>query len=304
MKKGLFILFIIFQFGICPNAPAAEEIPQTYTAAQQVRDVNVFTEKNKFGLQDTKGNIIAPAKYQKIVMTGRNGWIVQKRNKYGLMNSEGKFLIEPDYRYADRIFGRYIKLGNDHDFGIYNEFGEVILPPEYRSIEMLYGKMFLTYKNFRYGVTDFKGNILIPNICEEIYMPSADIMKIKYLGEWYELNNINTEGISITKITEQGEVQKELNFKNLIADTGAISGYSVLTFSDYLIKVFSSISPAHEETIDDLILSHGVDTVGILKKFSWVPKYPLTFGKNYIENLRNPYNGLLSDTRNKLINKR
>ena len=304
MKKGLFILFVIFQLGIYTQANAADEIPQTYTAAQQVRDVTVFAEKNKFGLKDKNGNIIVPAKYQKIVMTGRNGWIVQKRNKYGLMNSEGKFLIEPEFRYADRIFGRYIKFGNDNDFGIYNEFGDAILPPDYRAIELLYGRMFLTYKNFRYGVTDFKGNILIPNICEEIYMPSTDVMKIKYIGEWYELDNINTEGISIAKITEQGEIQKELNFRNLIVDTGAISGYSVLTFSDYLIKVFSSISPAHEETIDDLILSHGVDTVGILKKFSWVPKYPLTFGKNYLDNLRNPYNGLLSDTRNKLINKR
>ena len=54
------------------------------------------------------------------------------------------YLIKPKYRYADRILGRYIKLGNDYDFGIYNEFGEIIIPPEYSSIGLLYGKMFLT----------------------------------------------------------------------------------------------------------------------------------------------------------------
>jgi hypothetical protein len=91
--------------------------------------------------------------------------------------------------------------------------------------------------------------------------------------------------------------------KDFFVETGAISGYSVLTFSDYLIKIISSISPAHEETIDELILSHGVDTVGILKKFSWIPKYPVTFSKNYYEHLANPFNGPLSDTRNKLKNK-
>ncbi|MBO7672341.1 WG repeat-containing protein [bacterium] len=291
---------------MCENPPAVtnSEIPATYTAAQQVRSVYVFSEKNLFGLKDRNGNIVVPAKYQKMVMTGRNGWIVQKNSKYGLMDSEGNYLIKPKYRYADRIFGRYIKLGNDNDFGIYNEYGEAILPPEYRSIELLYGRMFLTYKNFRYGVTDFKGNILIPNVCEDIYMPSTDTMKIKYLGEIYEINKVDADNISISLLNGKNNDEKELNFKNIISDTGALSGYSVLTFSDYLIKVFSSISPAHEETIDELILSHGVDTVGILKKFSWVPKYPITFGKNYFEHFRNPYNGILSDTRNKLINKR
>jgi hypothetical protein len=92
--------------------------------------------------------------------------------------------------------------------------------------------------------------------------------------------------------------------KDIVADTGNFSGYSVLTFSDYLIKIVSSISPAHEETIDDLILSHGVDTVGILKKFSWIPKYPITFTKKYYARLRNPYSGPLADTRNRMKKKR
>jgi hypothetical protein len=91
---------------------------------------------------------------------------------------------------------------------------------------------------------------------------------------------------------------------DIVADTRVISGYSLLTFSDYTIKVFSSISPAHEETIDDLILSHGVDTVDILKRFSWVPKYPVTFVKKYYVHIRNPFNGPLSDIRYGLKNRR
>ena len=309
MKKLLLLLLflILFQQGAFSEEINNSTTPQTeapvfYTAAQQIRDVHVFCENDLFGLKDNDGNIIAPAEYKKIIMTGRYGWIVQRKNKYGIMNSKGEFLIEPKYRYADRILGRYIKLGNDHDFGIYNEYGESILPPVYSSIDLLYGTMFLTYKNFRYGVSDFKGNVLIPNICDDIYMPANDRMRIKYQGIMYEIRDINPETLAMPDIENvEGDHSK---FKELIADTGTLSGYSVLTFSDYLIKVFSSISPAHEETIDDLILSHGVDTVGILKKFSWVPKYPVTFAKKYYANLRNPYNGPLSDTRNKLKNKR
>ena len=235
-------------------------------------------------------------------MTGQRGWIVQKRSKYGLMDSEGNYLIEPKYRYADRILGRYIKLGNEHDFGIYNEYGESIIPPVYDSVDLLYGKMFLTYKNFRYGVSDFKGNVLIPNICDDIYMPSKNTMKIKYLGEWYELNDVDAEKLAMPELytsnSENGNI-----IKDIFIDTGAISGYSVLTFSDFLIKIISSISPAHEETIDDLILSHGVDTVNILKKSSWIPKYPVTFSKKYFAHLRNPFDGPLADTRNRLKKK-
>lgn len=307
MKKLLLFLFcliILEQGAVCDGANTNPQMqpPVFYTAAQQERDVKVFCENNLFGLKDKEDNIVAPAIYKKIIMTGRNGWIVQRKNKYGLMNSKGEYLIPPKYRYADRILGRYIKLGNDNDFGIYNEYGEAIIPPEYSSIELLYGTMFLTYKNFRYGITDFKGNVLIPNICDDIYMPAVDTIRIKYQGVIYELSNLKNNTIAMPDI-ENGEYE-DSKIKEFLAETGAISGYSVLTFSDYLIKVFSIVFPTHEETIDDLILSHGVDTVGILKKFSWVPKYPFTFAKKYYANLRNPYNGPLSDTRNKLRKKR
>ena len=302
----ILLFFIIQTTSFCEetvNASTNPEMPITYTAAQQERDVVVFSEKDKFGLKDKEGNIVAPPVYQKMIMTGKQGWIVQKNDKYGLMDSSGNYLIKPKYRYADRIFGRYVKLGNRNDFGIYNEFGEQLLEPDYSTIELLYGKMFLTCKNFRYGVMDFNGNVLIPNICDDIYMPAKDKMRVKYNGKWYEISDISPDKLEIHEIVDDSsDDMEEFNFKNVLAETGNISGYSVLTLSDYLVKVVSSFSPAHEETIDELILSHGVDTVGILKKFSWIPKYPVTFTRNYFSYLRNPFTGPLSDKRNSLKN--
>ena len=81
-----------------------------------------------------------------------------------------------------------------------------------------------------------------------------------------------------------------------------MTGYSVLTFSDYLIKIFSSISPAHEDTIDELMLSQGAETVSIFVKLSWLPKYPITYVKKYYQNVRNPNNGPLSNVRRELKN--
>ncbi len=302
MKKIIIVFLFIFLNQFCAFAEE-KEVPDFYTAANQQRESVVYSEKKLFGLKGLDGTIITPPKYRKIVMTGRQGWIVQKGSKYGIMDSKGNWLVDPKFRNADRILGRYTKLGNTNDYGIYNEFGGTIIPPEYSAIELLWGRMFLTKKNYRWGVSDFEGNILIPNICDDIYMPTKETMRIKYLGTWYEINNADAKQLNMPDLDSES-LYSDLNMKELIADTGSLTGYSVLTFSDYLVKFFSSFSPAHEQTIDDLILSHGVDTVGILMNFSWIPKYPLTFARNYYSHFINPFNGPFSDTRNKLKTKK
>ena len=67
--------------------------------------------------------------------------------------------------------------------------------------------------------------------------------------------------------------------------------------TEYIIKIFSSISPAYEETIDELMLSHGTDTITIFMKFSWLPKFPVTYIQKYYNILTAPNNGPLSDVR-------
>ena len=309
MKKLFFGLlsFLLFQTVVLAMEPAVSgdeylslqvsEEPVFVTNEETDLDVSVFSENNLFGLKNSSGEVVVPAEYRKLIMVGKSGWIFQKKNKFGLMDSQGNYLLQPKYRHVDRVLGKFVKIGNDSDFGIYDEHGNEIIPPIYNSIDLLYGKMFLTYKNFRYGISDFEGNVIIPNICDDIYMPSKDLIKIKYLGVWYELENVSVEKLALPETIN--EIKQTSNFKvtDIVADTGAISGYSLLTFSDYFIKVFSSISPSHEEAIDDLILSHGVDTIDILKKFTWVPKYPVTFVKKYYVHVRNPFNGPLSDIR-------
>ena len=100
-------------------------------------------------------------------------------------------------------------------------------------------------------------------------------------------------------------MEKDDSFQitNFVVNTGVVSGYSVLTFSDYLIKLISSISPAHEETIDELMLSRGAETVNIFFKLKWIPMYPFAYARNYYNIVRNPNSGILSNFRNKLKNK-
>lgn len=283
---------------------AQEPAQEPIKASVSMSDLTVFSnEKNLFGLKDKSGNIIVEPQYKKLIRLGDSSWIILKKTKYGLIDNSGNYLIEPKYRHVDRILGKYLKIGNSNNFAIYNEKGEIIIPPEYSSIDILFGGMFLTKKNYKYGVCDRNGNVILDNIFDDIYMPKPNIMRIQYNGQWYEIEQI--AGGELQLPDDVKNIKGDDNFKvtEFITNPVTASGYSAVTFTDYFLKVFSSISPAHEATIDELMLSQGADTVNIFIKFTWLPKYPFTFAKNYYHNIRTPNNGPLSDIKNELKQK-
>lgn len=300
MKKLLAIFHILILLFLLP-AFGQEITEKPFTND----DVILYQVDEKWGLKDQNGEILTEPIYKKMIRIGYHSWLVQtKRNKYGLTDEYGNIIIEPRYRHTDRILGKYVKLGNTNDFGIYNEYGELIIPHEYQKIDLLFGKMFLTMKNYKYGVMSFDGKKLLENEFDDIYMPSSNVMRILYNGEWYEIEQVNSQTLTLPENAKEHIYDDNgINLYKFVKETGIVSGYSVITFSDYIIKLFSSISPAHEETIDELMLSHGADTITILKKLSWIPKYPITYAQKYYTIVRNPNSGPLVDFKNDLKRK-
>ena len=146
MKKIVVFLSLILFLSAAGIAQA-----QDITVSQiKNSDVEVFSDDNKFGIKDKKGNILVPAEYKKLVRVGDTSWITLKGSRYGLMDNEGNFLIKPKYRHVERILLKYVKFGNDNDYGLYDETGKAIIQPEFSSIEPLFGQMFLTCKNYKY----------------------------------------------------------------------------------------------------------------------------------------------------------
>ncbi len=266
-------------------------------------EVKVFSEKNKFGLENASGSQITSAEYSKLIRLGNSGWIAQKKGKYGLINSNGEILVPIKYRHVDRLTSKYVKLGNENDFAVYNEFGEIIVQPEYSSVSMLFGGMFLTKKNYKYGIVDRNGRIILENKFDDIYMPKPNVMRIQYNGQWYEIEQIKNAEFQLPEDIKTVKDNTDFKVTAFITDPVTASGYSAVTFTDYFIKMFSSISPSHEETIDELMLSQGADTVSILIKMSWLPKYPITFAKKYYHNIRTPNNGPLTNIKYELKQK-
>lgn len=269
------------------------------------KDLVTFSQDEKWGIKDKNGNTIIEPIYLKMIRLGNSSWIVQnKKRKFGLIDNSGSVLVPIKFNHADRVVSKFAKFGNNKDYGIYDENGNIIVKPEYDKIDILYGQMFLTYKNYKYGIVGYDGKIILENEFDDIYMPKPNVMRIEYNGKWYELEQVNAETLTLPADAKTNLATKEdLDLRNIVVNTGVMSGYSVLTFSDYLIKIFSSISPAHEDAIDELMLSQGADTVNILIKLTWIPKYPVVYIKKYYENIRNPNNGPLSGVRKELKQK-
>ena len=264
--------------------------------------VRVYQERNRFGLEKTDGTRITGPIYKKLVRLGDKSWIVQKRTKFGVIDYYGDYVILPKYRNVQRIANKYVKLGNDNDYGLYDEYGFTIIQPEYSSIDLLDNKVFLTKKNFRYGVMDLDGNTILQNDFDDIYMSSPTTMMVQYRGDWCKVEIDADKEISFPGVAQLTE-DKDLTVTDVVVNTGVGAGYSVVTLTNYLSRMIAAISPAYEATIDELMYSQGADTISILMKLSWIPKFPIVYVKQYYRQLRNPNAGLFSTTRNNLKNK-
>lgn len=296
MKRFVVILVCLL---LTNNMNIAQEIEQTKISG---RDLTTFSQNERWGFKDKNGNIIVEPIYKKLIRLGDSSWIVQnKRNKFGLIDNCGNVIVPIKYNHADRLVTKFAKFGNTYDYGVYDEYGNTIVEPKFSKIDILYGKMFLTYKNYKYGIVGFDGKTILENEFEDIYMPKPNVMRIKYKGRWIELEQVNADTLTLPADAKHNLATKEdLDLRNIVVNTGVVSGYSVLTFSDYVIKLFSSISPAHEDTVDELMLSQGADTMNIFMKLTWLPKYPFVYVRKYYENVRNPNNGPLTDIRDEL----
>ncbi len=285
MKKFLSVL-ISFFFILSPVIAAS--------------DVQIYSDDSgKFGLK-SENNVITEADYKKLIRLGDNAFIAFKRSKYGLISKDGDVLVEFKYTHAARILGKYAKLKNGKGFGLYDEYGKTIIPQEQDTIDLLFGGMFLVSKNYKFGVRDKDGNVLIDYVCDDIYMPKPNIMRVKYNGEWYEIEQVSAETLSLPDDVKNIKTDKSFKITKLVTSPGAASKYSIVTATDYTLKVFSSISPAYEATIDELMLSQGAEAISIFMKIGWLPKFPVVYVKNYIKILRNPDNGPLSDVKDSI----
>lgn len=289
MKKTLLLLSVL--------------ILMNSAAIAMTEGVTTYSEGGKFGLKTLEGTVVIDADYKKLIRVGEGAWIVQKGSNFGLMDNNGEYLIKPKYKNAERIIGRFVKFGSGGVYGLYDDKGNVVVEHKYSSIDLLYGRMFLVGKNYKYGLVGFDGRVILEPVVDDIYMPKPNIMKIQYDGKWYEIEQVRGETLELPENIKMVKGNENFKITEFITDPVTSTGYGVVSAGDYFIKVFSSISPAYEQTIDELVLNHGADVAGILMKSTWLVKFPFVYAKNYFNTVKSPNNGPLADVKANLKSK-
>lgn len=265
--------------------------------------VITYSENGKFGLTDENGVRITKPEYKKLVKLGTSAWIMQYGTKFGIIRDSGQVIVEPKYNSAERVLGKFVKFAKGDKYGIYDEMGFEILPVEYFSIDLLYGGLFVTGKNYRYGISDLNGQVILDNIFDDIYMPEFNKLVLIYNGQVIEIERTTNSGTEIPFDILSLRDESIISISDLAANPLAATGYYGVTATDYILKIISSISPAYEQTIDELMFSQGADTVSVLVKCSWIPKFPFVYAKKYLKNVTNPNNGPLAGIKKTLKNR-
>ena len=95
--KRLLILFLFLiltqNIGLCTD--------EQYNTS----NLTIYSENNKFGLKNSKDEVVVTAKYKKLIRLGNTSWIIQKKNKFGLIDCCGNYLVEPRYSHVERKQG-------------------------------------------------------------------------------------------------------------------------------------------------------------------------------------------------------
>ncbi len=289
IKNTIFIIPILF-FALAGCA-FCEELTHTYS------------QDNKFGLIKNNEKI-TEAKYSKLIRLKDKSWLFLYKNKYGIISNSGEILIEPKYTQAQRIAGRFVKFAKGGKYCLYDENANLIVPLEYSSINLLYGKMFLVCKNYKYGLISFDGDIILAPVMDDIYMPKSNTIKLSYEGNWYEITQEDKTTFEFPKdLMDIQNDENTITMTQIVQNPLATTGYGLVSSGDYFIKLFSSLSPAYEKTIDQLVLNNGADAVSILMKCSWLVKFPYFYAVNYVNNVKAPNNGPLSEVKINIKNK-
>ena len=267
-----------------------------------VAEVQVYSEKNKFGLISSEGAKITKPIYTKLIRLSDSSFIFCRHLKYGIISNTGEILVKPKYTKAQRFIGRYAKLGAGNKYYLYDENGDEIIDG-YSSIELMFGRMFLVGKNFKYGLISFDGDIILAPVADDIYMPKPNLLKIKYDNVWYAIEQKNKGTIELPDDILMLNDNNNFNVMTFVENPVISTGYGIVSAGDYFIKLFSSISPAYESAIDELIFDQGADSVSVLAKSSWLVKFPFVYIRNYVNNFKAPNTGPLSDVKDNLRHK-
>ncbi len=169
----------------------------------------VFKKNGYYGLCDYKGQILLPAKYEKLGDFENHKSYYLENNLYGIIYEDGT-KYPAHYQWISAFYDSVAIIKQNNSYGIINSNNQLILFPQYDLIFHCTDDVFLVVKNKKYGYFSVSEKCFI-------YYPNYDFIKdieVKYFTNknLFKLNNQNKIFIG----NKNGWIVHKKNFQDAV----------------------------------------------------------------------------------------
>lgn len=150
----------------------------------------VFKKDNKYGVVDSKGNIVIPNTYEYLTNSGKGFFSNSINDEYGLINYKNQIVLNPEYDYF--LFpenDKNIVVKNKRDmYALFNRKGKQLTKFKYTSInDYTSGKIYFFKSKSGQGYLNSRGREILQLDKEYDYCQNFDNMKyaiVRYKGKY------------------------------------------------------------------------------------------------------------------------
>ena len=138
--------------------------PAKYTAIYSfVGDYAIVNDAAQmFGLIDLNGKEVIPCQYESLSLETEGGPVVYMKDlKYGLLDTNGKILLQAKYDFISVPSPAYVLFTEGEHTGVIDKKGTVLLPAKYETITDFKDNMALVIVNQSYQLINKTGNNLL-----------------------------------------------------------------------------------------------------------------------------------------------
>ena len=179
---------------------SGETVLKDFDSIKSINDENIIVKKDgKYGIKNTSGKELVPAKYQDLEYTFSNYYIAKKDGKYGIIDTANKQMLKFEYEnisYRDvATFFEAEKSGDSNTIVIDSDFKEKVkgyisevniekgyfrirVDGEYKYYNFKFeekeakdiltdNNLFLSKKDNKYGYVDKDGNVVVDYIYDD-----------------------------------------------------------------------------------------------------------------------------------------
>jgi len=152
---------------------------------------------NKFGFQDSRGEMIVPAEYDAVGNFSEGFAFVEKKGKRGYINDKGKIAVQLKYEDAWDFCGGAAKVSKDGKYGFIDTQGNEITDIMYDTAENFSEGFAKISVNGKYGFVNTNGEMAIPAIYEDAGSFSDGLAMVSVGAKYGFINEWGEETIKI-----------------------------------------------------------------------------------------------------------